>query len=204
MSEMVVLAAESRDVLGTGSSRALRRSGMVPAVVYGNGGNNASVSIEEKEITKLYRKHGFTSTVIGIEIGGKVHKVLPKAIQLHPITDLVNHVDFVYLDKDVQKVDVPIVFEGKERAVGVKRGGFFNIIFRKITLNCPVDSIPQHILIDVSNMGIGASIVADRLKLPEGCSLATKSKLVIASITGRGGKADASEEGAAGEQASEA
>ena len=183
MTEMVVLAATKREKIGTGSSRALRRDGTVPATVYGQDGTPLSIVIQEKEITKLYRRHGFTSTVIGIELDGKVHKVLPKAIQLHPITDLVNHVDFVYLAKDIQKVEVPLVFEGKERALGVKRGGFFNIIFRKITLNCPVQSIPQNIVIDVSNMGIGSSILAHTLKLPAGCELASKSRIVIASIT---------------------
>ena len=190
---MVILAATKRDIIGTGSARHLRRAGMVPATIYGEGGTAASVALEEKEVTKLYRRHGFTSTVIGIEFDGKVHKVLPKAVQLHPITDLVNHADFVYLTKKTQRVEVPLVFDGKERALGVKRGGFFNIIFRKITLNCPVDSIPVDIVIDVTNMSIGASIVASTLQLPEGCSLATKSTLVIASITGRGSKADADE-----------
>ena len=201
---MTVLAATNREKIGTGSSRSLRRAGTVPATVYGEGGTPLSIIIQEKEITKLYRRHGFTSTVVGIELDGKVIKVLPKAVQLHPITDLVNHVDFVFLAKDIQKVEVPLVFEGKERAVGIKRGGFFNIIFRKITLNCPVKSIPQDVVIDVTNMGIGASIVASKLKLPAGCTLACKSTLVIASITGRGGKADAADEAAPGAEAATA
>ncbi len=202
---MVILAATKRDTIGTGSARNLRREGMVPATIYGEGGTPVSVALQEKEVTKLYRRHGFTSTVIGIELDGKTHKVLPKAVQLHPITDLVNHADFVFLAKKTQKVEVPLVFEGKERAVGVKRGGFFNIIFRKITLNCPVDNIPTDVVIDVTNMPIGASIVASKLKLPAGSSLATKDSLVIASITGRGSKADAEEttEGAAAEGAAE-
>lgn len=190
MSDMAVLTATKRTKIGTGAARELRNKGMVPAIVYGVGKESLSIFIEEKEATKLYRKHGFTSTVVGIEIDGKVHKVLPKAVQLHPITDIVNHIDFVFLNKDTQNVDVPIVFEGKERAIGVKRGGFFNIILRKLTVNCPVDSVPQDIKIDVSNMGIGSSILASNLPLPKGCSLVNKSKLVVASITGRGGKSD--------------
>ena len=193
---MTVLNATQRKTTGTGSSRTLRRTGFVPVTIYGEHSTPISVAIQEKEITKLYRRHGFTSTVVGIDIDGKVHKVLPKAIQLNPITDIVSHADFVFLAKDIQKVEVPLVFDGKERALGVKRGGFFNIIFRKITLNCPVDSIPQDIVIDVTDMGIGSSIVADTLTLPKGCSLATKVNLVIASITGRGSKTDADDEAA--------
>ena len=193
MSEILTLAATKRDSVGTGSARNLRREGLVPATIYGEGGEPLSVAVQEKEITKIYRRHGFTSTVIGIELDGKVHKVLPKAVQLHPITDLVNHADFIFLAKKTQKVEVPLIFEGKERALGVKRGGFFNIIFRKIALNCPVDNIPRDIVIDVTNMTIGASIVASKLKLPTGCTLATKDSLVIASITGRGSKDDVEE-----------
>lgn len=193
MSEIVTLIAEKRDVVGTGSSRALRRNGMIPATIYGEGNEPISVALQEKEMTKLYRRHGFTSTVLAVEFDGKTHKVLPKAVQLNPITDLVDHVDLVFLAKKSQKVQVPLVFEGKERAVGVKRGGFFNIIFRKIALNCPVDNIPTDIVIDVTNMVVGASILASKLTLPAGCTLATKSNLVIASITGRSSKADATE-----------
>lgn len=203
MSEILTLAATKRDTIGTGSSRNLRREGMVPATIYGEGSAPLSVAVQEKEITKIYRRHGFTSTVIGIEIDGKVHKVLPKAVQLHPITDLVNHVDFIFLAKKTQKIEIPLVFEGKERAIGVKRGGFFNIIFRKIALNCAVDSIPTDITIDVSNMSIGTSIVASKLKLPSGCTLATKDNLVIASITGRGSKADSDDSGAAADGSTE-
>jgi len=189
MSE-VQLFADIRDNLGTGPSRDLRRKGMVPATVYGPGHKPVSITIQEKEITKLYRRHGFTSTVIELDIAGKKHKVLPKTVSLHPITDIVNHADFIFLDTKTQKVDVPIVFEGKERSIGVKRGGFFNIIFRKLTLLCDVKSIPLHIEIDVSNMVIGNSLRAGDLKLPTGCSLTCKTNAVIASITGRGSKAD--------------
>ncbi len=201
MSEML-LSADIRENLGTGASRALRRKGLVPATVYGAGHKAMSITVQEKEITKLYRRHGFTSTVIELNVEGKKHKVLPKTVSLHPITDIVNHADFVFLDKKTQRVDVPIVFEGKERAIGVKRGGFFNIIFRKLTLLCDVASIPLHIEIDVSNMVIGTSLRACDLKLPVGCALTSKPDLVIASITGRGSKADA-EAATTGEEAAD-
>ena len=198
MSEITQIAAEIRSNLGTGASRALRSNGMVPAIVYGPDKENMAIAIPEKDITKLYRKHGFTSTVIELNIDGKKHKVLPKAVYLHPIKENVDHADFVYLSKNTQKVLVPVVFEGKERSVGVKRGGFFNIIFRKLELICPVDAIPLNISIDVSNMGIGASIMSHQLKIPAGCSLSNKANVVVASITGRGSKTDnESAEGAA-------
>lgn len=194
MGDMVTLIAELRETLGTGQARALRRNGMIPATLYGTGKKPISIALVEKDVTKLYRKHGFTSTVIQLEIGEKKHKVLPKAIQLHPITDLAHHVDFVYLDSKMQRVSVPVVFEGKERSIGVKRGGFFNTIFRQIELLCPSNDIPKNITIDVSYMSAGMSLRASKLNLPEGCSLVSKKDFVLASITGRAGKAEASEE----------
>ena len=197
MSEALELEAEIRQEFGTGPARELRRKGKVPAIIYGKGKDALAISIEEKEITKHYRKSGFISTVINIKIGTKAHKVLPKAVELHPITDIVRHVDFVYLDKKSQKMEVPIVYDGKDRALGVKRGGFFNIIKRTITLICDVNHIPKHINIDVTNMQIGQSLKAKTIKLPEGSILANKDDFIIATIIGRKGGAKAEgEEGA--------
>ncbi|MDR0296781.1 MAG: 50S ribosomal protein L25/general stress protein Ctc [Rickettsia sp.] len=194
MSELLELAAEMRERFGTGAARDLRRRGMVPAVVYGAGKEVFSVSIEEKEITKHYRKPGFISTIVQIKVGSTIHKVLPKAVELHPITDIVRHVDFVHLEEKTQRMEVPIVYEGKERALGVKRGGFFNIIKRTITLLCDVNNIPRNINVDVTNMHIGQSLKAKGIKLPEGTQLASKSDFIIATIIGRKGSKAENEE----------
>ncbi|WP_425362310.1 50S ribosomal protein L25/general stress protein Ctc [Candidatus Tisiphia endosymbiont of Mystacides longicornis] len=194
MSELLELAAEMREKFGTGAARYLRRRGMVPAVVYGANKQPLAVSIEEKEITKHYRKPGFISSIVQIKVGNKTHKVLPKAVELHPITDIVRHVDFVHLEEKTQTMEVPVVYEGKERALGVKRGGFFNIIKRTITLLCDVNNIPKNINIDVSNMLIGQSLKAKNIKLPEGTQLASKSDFIIATIIGRKGSKAETEE----------
>ncbi|WP_342259692.1 50S ribosomal protein L25/general stress protein Ctc [Candidatus Tisiphia endosymbiont of Metellina segmentata] len=196
MSELLELAAEMREKFGTGVARELRRKGRVPAIVYGAGKEALAVSIEEKEITKHYRKPGFISTVIQIKVGSKTHKVLPKAVELHPITDIVRHVDFVHLEEKTQRMEVPVVYEGKERALGVKRGGFFNIIKRTITLLCDVNNIPKNINIDVTNMHIGQSLKAKSIKLPEGVQLASKNDFIMATIIGRKGSKSEDEEAA--------
>lgn len=196
MSELLELAAEMREKFGTGVARELRRKGMVPAIVYGAGKEALAVSIEEKEITKHYRKPGFISTVIQIKVGSKTHKVLPKAVELHPITDIVRHVDFVHLEGKTQRMEVPVVYEGKERALGVKRGGFFNTIKRTITLLCDVNNIPKNINIDVTNIHIGQSLKAKSIKLPEGVQLASKNDFIMATIIGRKGSKSEDEEAA--------
>jgi large subunit ribosomal protein L25 len=103
----------------------------------------------------------------------------------------VRHVDFIYLNSDIQKVEIPIVYEGKDRAIGVKRGGFFNIIKRTLLVLCPVNNIPKNIVIDVRNIYVGQSIRAANINLPPLCELVDKSNPIIASIIGnRGGKAE--------------
>ena len=98
MSEVLSLTAQMREELGTGASRALRRSGMVPATIYGSEKAALSIAVEEKELTKYYRRPQYMSQVIQFEIGGKKHKALPKDIQLNPLTEVVSHADFVFLE----------------------------------------------------------------------------------------------------------
>ena len=190
MNDIIVLFAEKRTEFGTGPSRALRNSGRVPGIIYGSIDKEPmAISLEGKEITKHYRKSNFISSVLELEIDNKKYKVLPQAVELHPITDLVNHIDFVYLNSNTQKLQVPIMYEGKEKALGVKRGGFFNIVKRTILLLCDASNIPQNITIDVTNMYVGQSLKASDLKLPKGCSIVGKTTGVIASIIGSKGKA---------------
>lgn len=201
MSEVISLAAEVRDDLGTGASRALRRRGMVPAIIYGADKKPLAIAVEEKEITKYYRKPQFISQIFEIEINEKKHKVLPKEVQLHPITDLVHHVDFVFLDKKEQKLSVPVVYKNKENCIGVKRGGYFNTVRRSVKISCPVDVLPRKIELDVINRGIGTSIKAKELPLPEGATLLENPEFVIVSIIGKKGKSSADETAGQGETA---
>ena len=185
-SEARILVAEAREEVGTGFARALRRSHKIPAVIYGAGKKTISISVEEKEVLKYYRQPSFSSTVVEIQLGDVTHKVLPQAVQVHPVKDLVRHIDFVFLGETVQTVKVPIIYKNKTTALGVKRGGFFNIVTRKILLECPSHSIPRNIEIDVATIRMGHSIKASKLVLPEGVKLAVSEDHILASITGRG------------------
>jgi len=191
MTEILELVAETRESFGTGAARLLRKNGRVPAIIYGANKDPLAISIEEKEITKYYRKPAFISQLVDIVIGDKRYKVLPKAVELHPVTDIVRHVDFAFLNDKVQKMEVPVVYDGKEKALGVKRGGYFNIIKRCVTLLCDVNSIPRVINVDVTDMPIATSLKSSQIKLPEGCKFENKKEFVLATIIGRkGAKAD--------------
>ena len=194
MSEVVSLVAEMREEIGTGSARALRRKGFIPATIYGAGKQPLSIILSEKEITKYYRKPQYISQVFEFEIGKKKHKVLPKNIQLHPITDIAYHADFVFLEKEMQKMHVPIIYRNKDNCIGVKRGGYFNIVRRTLQVLCPVSSLIRKIELDVTSMPVGTSIRAKDLVLPKGVKLLGNPEFVISSIIGKKGKNEEIEE----------
>lgn len=194
MSEVLTLAAELREDLGTSAARALRRRGMIPATIYGGGKGAVSVALEEKEITKFYRRPQYISQIFEFEIGQKKYKVLPKAIQLHPITEIVSHADFVFIEPEMQKMAVPIVYTNKENCIGIKRGGYFNTVKRSLNILCPVNNLPRKIEIDLTSMAIGGTIKAKDADLPAGAKLLINPEFVIASIIGKRGKSDDEEE----------
>ncbi|HJK86538.1 MAG TPA: 50S ribosomal protein L25/general stress protein Ctc [Candidatus Megaira endosymbiont of Nemacystus decipiens] len=193
MTEAITLVAELRKDKGTGPSRELRRKGFVPATVYAAGKKPMSISIEEKEITKYYRRPLFLSQQFEIQIEDKKHLVLPKDIELNPITEIVRHVDFVFIDSKIQKMAVPIVYSNKDISIGIKRGGYFNTAKRFLNILCPVKNLPRSIEIDVSKTKIGESIKAKSAQLPDGAKLLDNPDFVIASIIGKKGKADSEE-----------
>jgi len=188
MNEVLTFAAEMREQLGTGPSRALRRRGMVPVTIYGSGKKPISIAVKERDLTKHYRKPQYISQIIQFETDHGKFRVLPKAIDLNPITEIVCHADFVFLEHKIQKIEVPIVYINKENCTGIKRGGYFNIVRRSLTLLCPVDNLPRRIEIDIKDMLIGNSLKAEAALLPRGSKLINDPKLVIASIIGKKGK----------------
>jgi large subunit ribosomal protein L25 len=147
---------------------------------------------------KLLKSGLLTSTLINLTLDGKVHKTLVKQIQKNPVKDTLRHVDLIFVNPEQQQVEVPITFEGKEKCLGVKRGGFFNTIHRKLKLLCDPNNIPERVSVNVLETRIGGKIIAEQIQIPANSKLAVKSDLIIATITGRGkGGADAEEAKAA-------
>lgn len=188
MSDVLELTAVKRDNIGTGGARQLRREKMIPAIIYGAGKENVAISVAENEIMRYYRKGHFISQVIEFNLDGKKYKVLPKSLDFHPVTEIITHIDFVFINDKVQKMAVPIVYKNKDNCIGVKRGGYFNTVLRRLNILCPVEKLPRALELDVTKVAIGASIKASAVPLPEGASLCDDPKFVIASIIGKKGK----------------
>ncbi len=169
MSEQLTLPAEARDRAGKGASRALRRDGRVPAVVYGEKKEALSIHVEEKLLTKMLQTGHFMNSVIMIDVGGKATRTLPKAVDFHPVSSRPIHVDFLRIGEHAQvNVNVPVRFDNEEESPGLKRGGVLNIVQHELELVCDAAHIPNEIHIPLDGLEIGDSIHISQVKLPEG------------------------------------
>ena len=183
MSETLTLPAETRRA-GKGASRALRREGRVPAVVYGGKDEVLSVHIEEKELRRQLGTGHFFNSVVDVEIDGKKVRTLPKDVAFHPVSDRPLHVDFLRLAADAKvHVNVPVHFVNQEASPGLKRGGVLNVVRHELDLICDPTAIPEDINIDVTGLEVGDSIHISHVNLPAGSvSAITDRDFTIATI----------------------
>ena len=184
MSDALTLPAETRERAGKGASRALRREGRVPAVIYGGKEEPTMIHVESKELTRQIMTGHFMNSIVEIEIGGKKVRTLPKDVALHPVTDRPEHVDFLRLAKGGKiEVSVPVVFLNEEESPGLKKGGVLNVVRHELDLVCENDKIPSEIEIDVTGKEVGDSIHISELTLPEGSESAiTDRDFTIATL----------------------
>jgi large subunit ribosomal protein L25 len=189
MSEALTLAAEARERAGKGASRALRREGRVPAVVYGGKQEPLGIHVEERALRRLLGTGHFSNSIVMVEVGGKSVRTLPKDVHFDPVTDRPLHVDFLRLAKDAKvEVAVPVVFVNEEASPGLKRGGVLNVVRHELELVCDADKIPNDIAIDVTGLDVGDSIHISHVTLPEGSvSAITDRDFTIATIVAPSG-----------------
>jgi len=184
MSDALNLPAEMRERAGKGASRALRRDGRVPAVIYGGKEEPTPIHVEEKELVKQLMTGHFMNSIVEITVDGKKTNTLPKDVALHPVTDRPIHVDFLRLAKGAKiDVNVPVVFKNEEASPGLKKGGVLNIVRHELELVCEADKIPSEIEIDVTGLEVGDSVHISALTLPAGSESAiTDRDFTIATV----------------------
>ena len=170
MSETLKLAAEVRERAGKGASRAVRRTGRVPAVIYGAGQPAVTIHVEEKLLVRQLSSGHFMNSVVELEMeGAAAIRTLPRDVQFHPVSDRPIHVDFFRLVGDaVITVDVPVHFMDEDKSPGIKRGGVLNIVRHELQLDCPSNAIPDQINVSLAGRDVGDSIHISAVTLPEG------------------------------------
>lgn len=204
MVEVSTLPVAPRERGGKGGSRAARREGLVPGIVYGAGGEPAMVAMETRALMRELRNPGFFSHVREIELGGTAMRVIPRDVQFHPVTDVATHFDLMRVSADATiTVAVPVRFLNEEQCPGLKTGGVLNVVRHEVELNCPVDSIPETVDIDLSSFSVGDSIhfsqVVNAANLRPVITDRDFTVATIAAPTVHAAAAEGAEEGAAQE-----
>ena len=169
MADKVTIVAEPRERVGKGASRAARRAGQVPAVIYGDNKDPEAVQIPQNEVVKLLNRGGFMSHTFDVQVGKKKTSVLPRDLQLHPVSDVPMHIDFLRLGKGaVVTMAVPIRVVGEEESEGLKRGGVINYTRHDIEVNVPATAIPEYIEVSIAGLDINDAIKISEITLPKG------------------------------------
>jgi large subunit ribosomal protein L25 len=184
MSDTLTLSAQTRDRAGKGASRAMRREGRVPAVIYGNKQEALSIHVERKALVKALSTGHFMNTVVMIDGVGGAIRTLPKDVQFHPVTDVPLHVDFLRIgEHSTVHVNVPVVFTDEEESPGIKRGGVLNIVTHELELIVDAAEIPDQISISLNGLDVGATIHIADVALPAGATVAhAETDFTVATI----------------------
>jgi large subunit ribosomal protein L25 len=169
MAETNTLVGELRDRAGKGAARAARRAGRVPGVVYGNKQAPLLISVDPKLLERALHRPGFFTRLMDLQVGTDKHKVLPRDVQLDPVTDRPLHIDLLRVSEDsIIHVAVPVHFINQDKSPGLRRGGVLNIVRHEIDMAVRANAIPDHITVDLAGTDIGTSIHISMIQIPEG------------------------------------
>src|SRR5690606_41589451 len=134
MAELISLTAQAREGVGKGASRALRRAGRVPGVVYGEKAPQELISLEARELRRALNSPRFFSTLYNLQVNGEEIRVLPREVHFHPVTEEPLHVDFVRVGRGATvSVTMPEVFENEDITRSLKCGGRRYVVRREVT-----------------------------------------------------------------------
>lgn len=196
-----ILNAQARTDLGKGASRRLRHALKVPAVIYGGNEEAVSITIEAKEIAKLFENEAAYSHVIELNVAGAKQNVIVKAMQRHPARQFIMHADFIRVIAG-QKLTatVPVHFINEEAPI--KKGGEISHTTTELEVTCLPKDLPEFIEVDLGALEVGDNVHLSELKAPKGVefvALAHGTDLAIANVHAPRivPTEDAAEEGAA-------
>ena len=176
MSE-VRLAAESRTEFGKGAARRTRRSGKIPAVLYGHGSDPKHLALPALEFARVVREHG-TNAVLSLELNGGSELALTKTVTTHPIKNYIEHVDLLLVQRGEKvTIDVPVVLVGDAAPATLVTQELSTIQVEADALN-----LPEHVEVQIAGVEAGTQIHASDVVLPAGTSLVTDGEALVAAI----------------------
>jgi large subunit ribosomal protein L25 len=198
MAEITLKATTGRD-LGTGPAKRLRAEGKIPGVVYGLGGDPIPLSVDWRPLREALTTDAGLNALIDLDVDGDVSLTIVKELQRHPIRGDVLHIDFLRVSADeLITVEVPIVLEGEAKAVTGENGTVDHLL-HALSINAKPADIPNELVVDITDLELGATIHVSDIKLPRGVTtdVDPEESVVIGSM----GTQLAEGEGAEGEAA---
>lgn len=183
MTKQYSVKAEKRERAGKGIARSLRREGKLPGVIYGDSKTPVLVSLVANDIQKEWLKGHMFTHLCEITVGTEKNLVLARDVQIHPVSDKVEHVDFLRVSpKTTLHVNIPVHFINQDTCPGIKEKGVLTVAHHDIDMVCRATEIPEFIEVDLTPFKIGDSIRLSHAKLPAGAKPSDDSDFTIASI----------------------
>lgn len=168
------LVADPRDgVQGKGASRRLRRAGKVPAILYGGNEPPRMLILDQQNLLTLLVDERFYTTIISLKVNGETQRAILKDVQRHPARNQVLHIDLQRVLEDQKiRMRVPLHFVGENVAPGVKaQAGVVSRMLSEVEVSCLPKDLPEHLVVDLSEMEINQMKRLSDIPLPEGVEL---------------------------------
>lgn len=175
---VIMFEAETRDVLGKGASRRLRRlENKIPAIIYGGDKKPLNLHLSQHKVNKILENEAVYSSVFNLSIDGKSEKVILKDLQRHPYKPVIMHMDFQRVSaKDVLVRMVPLHFINDDASEGHKAGGVVNHVMSQIEVRCEARYLPEFIEVDLINLKLDEVLHMSDIKLPKNVHFAIDPK----------------------------
>jgi large subunit ribosomal protein L25 len=201
------ITAEEREHSGKGVARKMRQAGRIPAVLYGQGHDGVSLSLDSYELNQLLSTSGARTSVLELEVKGSERSgsqnVLIKEVQKHPYKDLILHMDLLEIAMDeVISVMVPIEIVGTAKGVKLD-DGILEMKRRELEIVCLPNIIPDSITFDVSELEIGDTIHVEELTVADGITIPHDTNFTILTIVAAAVEPEPEEEVEEGEEVEE-
>ena len=174
MSDKIALNAEPRSDLGKGASRRLRKTGLVPAIIYGGDSEPTSITLKHNEFLHQLENETIYTQVLSMSVGSaKKEDVILRDLQRHPYKAIIMHADFQRIDKNTAiHVTVPLHYINEEICYGVKtEGGQLNHVVSEVEVSSLPKDLPEYLEVDVTELKLGESLHLSDIKLPKGVEI---------------------------------
>ena len=184
MDNVSTLIASQREKVGTNSTKKVRDNKMIPAIIYGDGKKPEPISISVVDLRVEVQKSSFLNKIYDLSVDKSKTRVIVQDISQNPVTDELEHVDFLRVnDKTKVTIEVPVKFINESLSPGIKRGGVLNVVRYTVEVVCPVNKIPEKFEFNLEGLEIGDSIHISHTNIDDGVETTIKDRhFTVASI----------------------